>query len=138
MKFLCRNIFLPRKRKGRAAPDPAAGQAMIMTIIALGGTILGATTIAGLLMLYQIRQASDLANSNRSIFAADAGVEWGLYDFFNPSSTIASPTFSNGAQVTVTCYDSAGASNACSSASTTAIRALGQAGGVSRAFELSF
>ncbi len=111
---------------------------MIMTIIALGGTILGATTVAGLLMVYQIRQASDLANSNRSIFAADAGIEWGLYSFFNPSSTLAMPTFANGASVSVTCYDAGGASNPCAAASTSAIRSLGQAGGVSRAFELSF
>ena len=48
---------------------------MILTVLALGGAVLGATTVAGLLMLYQLRQTSDMANSARAIFAADAGTE---------------------------------------------------------------
>ncbi len=58
------------------------GQAMLVTVLALSGTILGATTIAGLLMLYQIRQSTDAVNSAKAVFAADAGMEWGLYKFF--------------------------------------------------------
>jgi len=52
---------------------------MLLTVLALGGTILGATTIAGVLMIYQIRQATDLQQSNKAIFAADAAIEWGNY-----------------------------------------------------------
>ncbi len=52
---------------------------MLITVIALGGTLLGATTIAGLLMLHQIRQATDLRDSNKAIFAADAGLELARY-----------------------------------------------------------
>jgi hypothetical protein len=51
------------------------GQAMLLTVLALGGTLLGATTIAGLLMIYQIRQNSDIRDSTKAIFAADAGIE---------------------------------------------------------------
>ncbi|GEM_PF-1253054 len=61
-----------------------AGQAMILAILALGGAILGATTIAGLLMTYQIRQTTDFANSAKAIFAADTGVECGLYNYAGP------------------------------------------------------
>ncbi|MDO8430221.1 MAG: hypothetical protein Q7S73_02540 [bacterium] len=58
------------------------GQVMLITVLALSGTILGATTIAGLLMLYQIRQATDVVNSTKAIFAADSGFEWRLYKFY--------------------------------------------------------
>ena len=42
-------------------PASRSGQVMIITILALGGTLLGATTVAGLLTLYQIRNSTDLA-----------------------------------------------------------------------------
>ena len=60
---------------------PKSGQVMLITVVALSGTLLGATTIAGLLMLYQLRQASDIANSAKAIMAADAGLEWRIYKF---------------------------------------------------------
>lgn len=115
------------------------GQIMLLTVLTLGGTILGATTIAGLLMIYQIRQATDIANSGKAIFAADAGIEWGEYQFFKPDPTLPLPTFANGAAVSVVtdCFDSADAPSDCASTSTTraVIRAVGTAANVSRAFE---
>jgi hypothetical protein len=79
---------------------------MLITVLSLGGTILGATAIAGLLMLYQIRSATDFANSAKAVFAADAGTEWAQYNYFNPTSTLelSPPSFSNGSIVSVTCY----------------------------------
>jgi len=59
-----------------------SGQVMLTTVLALSGTVLGATTIAGLLMLYQIRQASDIVSSTKSLYAADSGIEWRLCKFF--------------------------------------------------------
>jgi hypothetical protein len=82
---------------------------MLLTVLSIGGTILGATTIAGLLMLYQIRSATDLANSAKAVFAADAGTEWALYNYFNPTSMLTLPSFSNGAGVSVICYGADGA-----------------------------
>lgn len=67
------------------------GQAMILAVLALGGAILGATTIAGLLMTYQIHQTTDFANSAKAIFAADSGVECGLYNFAGPAGHSAVP-----------------------------------------------
>ena len=66
---------------------------MILAVLMLGGAILGVTAIAGLLMLYQIRQSTDFRNSATSIFAADTGVEWAFYNFFQSAEPM--PTFAN-------------------------------------------
>ena len=78
-------------------------QVMILTILTLGATILGATTIAGLMMLYQLRQSRDDIVSNQAIYAAESGLECGLYQYFNNGdvSSCNSLTFSNGASVSV-------------------------------------
>jgi hypothetical protein len=52
-----------------------SGQAMVLTTVMLGGLMLIATSIAGLLMFYQLKQANDAASSAAGIFAADAGLE---------------------------------------------------------------
>ena len=111
---------------------------MIMTTLAIGGTILGAATIAGLLVVYQIRQSTDLASSAQAIFAADAGIEWGLYNFFHAATPIGDPNpLSSGARFVIECYDGEIPPNLidCSALSTTSsIRSFGTARGVSRAF----
>ncbi len=61
------------------------GQVMLLTVMLLSSAILGATSVAGLLVLFQLRQASDIASSTKSIFAADAGIECA---FFNEFRTI--------------------------------------------------
>lgn len=135
---------------------------MILTVLALGGAVLGATTIAGLLMLYQIREATDLANSGKAIYAADTGIEWTLYNWFCPSAgdrPCTSPgwdsipagefSLSNGASAKVTqyCFDSLGnkigdsTSGTCdpaTNASSTTFKSLGTSGNSNRAFGLSF
>ena len=113
---------------------------MILAILTIGGTLLGASTIAGLLMIYQIRQSSDATNSVRAIFAADAALEWGLYQFLGPGLA-APPTMANGTTYTLNCYD--GTTNPpdptlCTSTSTTIMRTVGSSGNSNRAFELSF
>jgi len=112
------------------------GQLLLITVLTLGGTILGATTIAGLLLTYQIRQASDLASSGRAIYAADTGIEWGLFRFFRPGQSHLAPAFGNGATYSATCINDIGLTVDCSNSSTTIIRAVGSAGNVKRAFEL--
>ncbi len=116
------------------------GQSMLLTVLALGGTLLGATTIAGLLTVYQIRQTTDLGNSTKAIFAADAGIEWGLYQFFKPDAAVQlqGPSFSNGASFRLVCSDAAGTAAACTSSSTVSIRSVGKSANASRAFQLSF
>lgn len=55
---------------------------MLLTVLIVSGTIVGATTIAGLLMLYQLRQATNFGQSLQALFAADTGLEWKLYQQF--------------------------------------------------------
>ena len=128
------------------------GQVMILTVLALGGTMLGATTIAGLLMLYQLRQANDLSNSARAIFAADAGMEWAFYNLFCkgdplkipcPLAELQGSDFANGASVTVICEDEDGvAIPQCypeeSGKAIRRIRSIGKSNAANRAFEARF
>ena len=110
---------------------------MLLAVLIISGTILGATTIAGLLMLYQIRQAGDLTSSAKAIFAADSGTEFALFDFYceatstvNPESRCALPreqpvpVLGNGAVVTPTCYDNSGVTEVLCSSTTTAVSAI--------------
>lgn len=55
---------------------------MLLTVLIVSGTIVGATTIAGVLMLYQLRQATNFGQSLQALFAADTGLEWKLYQQF--------------------------------------------------------
>jgi hypothetical protein len=130
-----------------------SGQAMLIAVLSLGGAILGATTVAGLLTLYQIRATTDTANSAKAIFAADAGVEWALFSHYCGAATpercgsqqIASgtkdyqlPPFSGSrATMEVDCYTNdaaSGATSTCSNASTSAAISSGVANGSERAF----
>lgn len=126
---------------------------MLIAVLSLGGAILGATTVAGLLTLYQIRATTDSADSAKAIFAADAGVEWALFSHYCGdavpercgSAAVASgtadyqaPSFDgSGATMQVECYASyntSGATTTCSNASTSAAISSGLANGSERAF----
>ena len=120
------SVFVPRKREG---------QAMLLTILALGGTMLGATTIAGLLMIYQIRQATDLANSGKALFAADSGLEIELYRFFQDPMYPDPPGLVNGSAFLTSCIDSTGVATPCDATSTVhAIKSIGISANSQRAF----
>ncbi len=67
--------------------DWSKGQAILLSIIVIGGVILGATTIAGFLTAVQLRQSNDAANSAKAIFAAETGINCGVYTFYHPSET---------------------------------------------------
>ncbi|MFA5083937.1 MAG: hypothetical protein WC475_00925 [Candidatus Paceibacterota bacterium] len=100
------------------------GQVMLMTVLVIGGLLLGASSIAGLLMVYQIRQSSDVVNSTKAIFAADTGIEWELYRLFaNPG--YAKPIMTNQADFSTIVYG------------TSTIKSVGTAGHSSRAFQAS-
>ncbi len=140
--------------------DARRGQAMLLATLALGGAILGATTIAGLLMLYQIRATTDSEHSAQAIFAADAGVEWAEFDFYCDATSTASPvsrcdgaqreqalpgnppgTLGNSAAIDVSCYDASGiTTTTCSSATTLAVSAIARGSSLNskRAFYLTF
>jgi uncharacterized protein (UPF0333 family) len=78
------------------------GQVMLLSALLIGGSILSATSIAGYLMLLQIRQSANIANSAKAITAASSGVDWALYQ--NKTKTPFGETtidFSNGSQARV-------------------------------------
>jgi hypothetical protein len=113
------------------------GQAMLLAVLTLGGTMLGVTTIAGLLMLYQIRQATDFAASAQSLFAADAGTEWALYGFFHGSTDASSTqTLTNNASFSAVCQDDSGNSIACGDANAAQVLSRGTSGNTKRAFQV--
>jgi len=112
----------------------------MLAVIALGSTIIGATTIAGLLTLYELRAAKDAAQSAGAIAAADTGLEYGLYMFFHPTSTL-TLTLPAGESVVVTCYDAGNVpipSSSCAYTNTSTVRidARGTYGTANRMFEL--
>lgn len=112
------------------------GQVMLLTVVVIGGLLLSASAIAGLLMLYQIRQSTDIINSTKAIFAADTGIEWELYKCFkcNPSVICdqtctaldsQEPSMTNGADFDTTVYG------------TNTIKSIGNSFQSSRAFEIT-
>src|ERR1700722_19958653 len=145
-------FIAPRYNRGmeqasRAIKNKRSGQAMLIAVLSLGGAILGATTVAGLLTLYQIRATTDTGNSAKAIFAADAGVEWALFNHYcttdNRCPSYGSgldypqPTFANQAGMTVDCYasyDTSGATTTCSDPAVQAAISSGVANGSERAF----
>jgi len=82
------------------------GQAMILTVVLLSGAVLASTSLVALIVLYQLRQATDVSGSTQAIFAADSGLEWAYYnETRDPGSRLPYPhtlILSNGASVTVT------------------------------------
>ena len=88
---------------------------------------MSASAIAGLLMVYQIRQANDAVNSAKAIFAADAEIELQSYNFIRSASLEIS--FTNEASAVSTVSNVGGEQ---------IIRAQGFAGRVVRALEAIF
>ena len=102
---------------------------MLLTVVLLSGAVLAATSLVGLLILYQLRQATDIKGSVRAIFAADAGLEWAFFNETRPPAQ-KEPypkiiNFSNGAKVTVTYNPS----------DSLPIKSIGQYGRSARAFQ---
>jgi len=132
--------MINRNKKERPASPKRSrgGQAMILTVMLLSGAILSASALAALLVLFQLRQASDIKSSTQAIFAADSGIECILYeavvngasgvgDFANCGELALTPPINldNGASYVVT-------------VGVGAVKSAGRAGKTSRAFEVSF
>jgi len=66
-------------------PKSKSGQVMLLTAVLISGIVLSATSLAGLLTIYQLRQVTDVNSSTKAIFAADTGIEWELYKKFGDS-----------------------------------------------------
>ncbi len=108
---------------------------MILSVLAIGGTLLGATTIAGLVMLYQLRQTRDTQSSAKAVFAADAGVEYALYHYFSSSTY---PCYferpNNTCTLILTLPDGVTSFESVTTMASREIRSAGSSGNVKRAF----
>jgi len=76
------------------------GQVMLLSALLIGGSILAATSVAGYLMLLQIRQSTNIANSAKAITAASSGVDWALY-MTRKNTEVPNIVFENNAGVNV-------------------------------------
>ena len=56
---------------------------MMIVVMVLSAVMIGATGVAGILTARQIRQTADAGNFSKVLFAADSGLEWGEYMFYN-------------------------------------------------------
>lgn len=104
------------------------GQVILLTAIIVAGVVMAATSLAGLLTLYELRQVTDVKNSSAAIFAADAGTECLSYQWTKDSSLDCSNgTLTNGARFTTT-----------STPSGTGFISIGTSGRSNRAFKIDF
>lgn len=120
-----------------------SGQVMLVTVLAISGTLLSVTAIAGYLMLNQIRQTTDVVNSTKAVFAADSGLEWRLFKFFKGDNQkcldcpdgeqCPGPQLANNATFQATCT-----SQISNNSETVSIQSKGISLRNARAFELSF
>lgn len=131
--------MMKRKRQeGPASPKRSQnGQTMLLTVMILSSAVLGATVLASLLVLFQLRQSSDAKSSTQAIFAADSGIECilferigGTFNYQNCGAPPATPPqidLDNGAFYTV--VELGGGDG---------FKSVGRAGRTTRAFEITF
>ncbi len=112
------------------------GQAVVVAILTIGITLLGATAFAGVIMANELRAAGSVPDSANAIFIADSGVNWALYSYLTGKS-VAQPGVPSGESLLVTCFDSTGAALACTSPDVKTVVSKGTSvGGSRRAFLL--
>lgn len=125
------------------APSTRSGQAMIMTVLVLSSIVLSLSSIGGYLMLVRLRINSDIGNTMRAIYIADAGLECEAYNHFKNNDTegycadqsrnvFFRDVVADGERFYYeTAYDKI-------TASSSAIRSIGNARNVNRSFRLDF
>lgn len=57
-----------------------SGQAMLLSVLLIGTSVLVITSLAGYLVLQRIRMGYQFVDSTKAIFAADAGIECEFYN----------------------------------------------------------
>ena len=56
------------------------GQAMILTVLVLSSTVLSLSAIGSYLMMIRLRVSSNIVNTTKAIYIADAGIECEAYN----------------------------------------------------------
>jgi Tfp pilus assembly protein PilX len=126
---MLKNINLNKNKKG---------QVMIIVSLALGGVMLTSIVIGGILISNQIRQAGNIVSSSKALYAADAALEWGMYQFYKQDTSAGAPSFTNNATSITLCYAGMQPEPCIGSGTVTDIIGKGTFGKVSRAFQISF
>lgn len=54
---------------------------MMIVVMVLSGVIIGSVAISGIMTARQTRQTADAGSSAKAVYAADAGLEWRIYNF---------------------------------------------------------
>ena len=122
------------REMGPASPKQSeVGQTMLLTVMLITSVILSSTAISALLVLFQLRQVSDVKASTQAIFAADSGLECILYEkvrggenYSNCGAT-GEIKLDNGASYVVISNDTG-----------TSFKSVGRAGRSARALEIGF
>lgn len=130
-----KELRIKGKGKKRSASTRQGGQAMLLTVMLLSSAILGATSLAALLVLFQLRQATDAKASTQAIFAADSGIECVLFERIVGTQNYANcgegsqVDLDNGSFYTVIVDTTGGG---------TVVKSVGRAGRTTRALEITF
>lgn len=106
------------------------GQAILVLTMILGAGILGITTIAGFISVQKIRGATDVRDSVKAIYAADAGTDCALYELY--------VNYATSSEIGGKCNFTIGGSdvNVSYDSSANVIKSIGESGRVSRGFGL--
>lgn len=64
----------------------------MMSVMVLGGIMISATVIAGILTRFQVSQVTDAVGSAQALFVGDAGVEFSAWSFFQSPDSEVNPT----------------------------------------------
>lgn len=64
------------------------GQVILLSVMVLGGIMISATVIAGLLTRFQISQVNDAVSSARALFVGDSAVEFAAWQFFKQGDPV--------------------------------------------------
>lgn len=59
---------------------------MILTVLVLSSAVLSLSAIGGYMMLVRLRISSDIANTTKAIYIADAGLECAAYAHYTPQA----------------------------------------------------
>ncbi len=102
------------------------GQAILITILILSATFLIAMLLGGL-VLYELRSMIFTGESIKALYAAESGLEWGLYAKIKDSTT-PRPSMSNDTSFNVSIIEDGSIT----------ITSVGKSGNNYRALEASF
>lgn len=93
--------------------------------------------VGGILILNQLRQSKNIIDSAKAVYAADAALEYGFYQFMG-NSKAGPPVLNNQTQAITKCFDKDMKNLDCNNSEVAYIIGKGQTSLISRALQMSF